>query len=322
MKILFVVGPTRSGSTLLSRVLNEFAGVVSVGEVISLDLAFQSCRAQQLGRTSAHGFVSNDDADTAAHRFSGLCGCLRPLTDCSVWSAADRAAFGDPPDYSRWSWAAERPGLTAFARKGAERWLNNDREALARVAESIYTELARVTGARVLVDESKSPLFGYFLCAQPWADVSPVRLVRDPRETAASWSQPKPYPGMLGGHFPTHPAHVSAINWLKRVVLADRLFKESGSVVRFEDFIEDPVGVASQLLAGIGIDTAAPPTLEHGMNFGVNHIIAGNPDKFERGEVETRRTNIHASRLTRRSAAIVTGMTLPLLRRYRYPISL
>jgi hypothetical protein len=187
------------------------------------------------------------------------------------------------------------------------------------VAESIYRALERVTGARVLVDDSKTPLFGHFLCAQPWAEVIPVRLVRDPRATAASWTRPKPYPGMLGGHFPTHPAYVSAVDWMKRVVLADRLFRDRGPVVRFEDFVESPVEVATRLLESTGIDLAPTPATDHRMCFGENHIIAGNPDKFERGEIEIRRGGERPT-YSRRDAAVVSAITLPRLRRYRYPV--
>src|SRR4051794_28706517 len=217
LKILYIIGPTRSGSTLLSRVLNEAPGIVAVGEVVSLDVAFQSCRAQRLGASASGNFVGNDARENAARRFSGLCGCGCPLTDCTVWAHVDRTVFGDPPDYSPWSWTASRPPLRTFLHNGADRWLQSVGTDLAPVAESIYRELARATDARVLVDDSKTPLFGYFLAAQPWAEVIPVRLVRDPRATADSWARPKPYPGMLGGHFPTHPAHVSAVDWLKRV---------------------------------------------------------------------------------------------------------
>jgi hypothetical protein len=126
---------------------------------------------------------------------------------------------------------------------------------------------------------------------------------------------------MLGGHFPTHPASVSAINWMKRVVLADRLFKGRGPVVRFEDFLDDPVGIATRLIESTGIDAEGPPQDPgRAMHFGANHIVAGNPDKFEHGEVEIRRGN-GTPGVERRAAAIVSAMTLPMLRRYRYPIT-
>jgi hypothetical protein len=321
MKILFIAGPTRSGSTFVSKVLNEFDGVASVGEVISLDVAFQSCRLQALGGARTKRFTPDDAGETAARRFSGLCGCGLPLTECSIWSGVERAVFGDPPDYSPWSWTASRPSPTQIVRTGAKNWPVHQHDALANVAQTIYAELARRTGARVLVDESKTPLYGHFLCAQPWADVVPVRLVRDPRATAASWSRPKRYPGILGESFPTHPAPVSAINWLKRVVLADHIFNDDGPVVRFEDFLDDPMAIARDLLTLTGIETVPPaPGPLRSVHFRENHIIASNPDKFARGEVGIRRTN-DARKIPWRSSAVVTGMTLPLLRRYRYPLT-
>ncbi len=57
------------------------------------------------------------------------------------------------------------------------------------------------------------------------------------------------------------------------------------------------------------------------MHFGVNHIIAGNPDKLERGDVEIRRRGAGANDYPRRAAAVVSAITLPELRRYRYPVT-
>jgi hypothetical protein len=127
-----------------------------------------------------------------------------------------------------------RPSLGRLLLEGTRGWLEGDGQALGEVAESVYRELAGLTHARVIVDDSKTPLYGYFLSNQPWADVVPVRLVRDPRGMAASWSRAKGDAGVEGGQFSTHTASASSVHWLKRVILADRLFNES-LVVRYED---------------------------------------------------------------------------------------
>lgn len=318
VKILYIIGPSRSGSTLLARLLNEFPGIVSVGEVVSLDVALQSCRLQARARSDGGStFVPNDAAEDSTQRFSALCGCGLPLRDCPIWGRVEGSVFGDPPDYSPWSWDILRPSLRRLLFKGPRGWLERDAKALGEVAESVYRELARLTHARVIVDESKTPLYGYFLSNQPWADVVPVRLVRDPRGTAASWSRAKPDAGVEGGHFSTHPASVSSVDWLKRVMLADRLFKES-PVVRYEDLTAAPTKIARRLLDATGLEAKPPDPYPAGtVTFGANHILGSNPDKYERGEVDIRPSD-SSTALRPGARMVVTAATFPLLRRYGY----
>lgn len=319
LRILYVVGPTRSGSTLLARVLNEFPGVWSAGEVVSLDVVLQSCRNQGLSSVAnASTFVPNCAADGAARRFSGLCGCGLPVQDCQIWARVEKAVFGDPPDYTPWSWDASRPSAPRLVLRGTRRWLEQDAGELGRVARSIYSEIAEITGAEVIVDESKTPLYGWFLANQAWADVVPVRLVRDPRETVASWSRPKPYPGIESGALPAHGTPAGTVEWLKRVVLADRLFRDA-PLVRYEDLVEAPVEISSRLLARFGLGDRPPVVGDrHALPVATNHIIAGNPDKFERGVVEMRPRSGSSARLRWRDRALVTAATFPLLCRYGY----
>jgi hypothetical protein len=318
--ILYIIGPTRSGSTLLARLLNEQPGVVSVGEVVSLDVALQSSRVQASNRIDAgSAFLPNDAATDAARRRSALCGCRLPLHQCPIWSQVEAAAFGTPPDYTRWNWDDTRPSVGELLLGGARRWRENKAQALSGVAEVVYRALVGVTGARVVVDDSKTPLYGYFLMHEPWANVVPVRLVRDPRATTASWSRAKSYPGINGGSMPTHTPLVCAADWLKRVMLADRLF-ESSPLVRYEDFVAAPDDVANVLLTAAGLEAQSlGPTRDGAVAFGPNHILGGNPDKLERGDIRIRAPSDWSETLPPRARALVTAATLPLLRRYGYP---
>jgi Sulfotransferase domain len=323
LRILFIVGPTRSGSTLLSRVLNEFRGVESIGEGISLDLAFQSSRVQGLARGAAKSTLAPHDARRdASRRFSGLCGCGEALPDCPVWGRIEASVFGDPPDYTHWDWDAARPSVTQLLAGGARGWLEQQPAERGRFAESVYRELADVTHAQIIVDDSKSPLYCYFLAQQPWAEVVPVRLIRDPRATAASWSHLKRYPGIASGGLPAHPAAHAVVAWLKRVLLADHLFDGCGPVLRYEDFVADPIRNARRLLDFFGEAAEAPvgDGTARTLTFGTNHIVAGNPDKFERGRIEIRPPSDPAQALGPGARAIVTAATLPMLYRYGYRV--
>jgi hypothetical protein len=232
-----------------------------------------------------------------------------------VWGPVETALFGAAPDYRRWEWEVTRPTVGQLLTRGGRWWQEQTARRLGEPAELLYRELTARTGASVLVDESKAPLYGWFLESQPWADVVPVIFVRDPRATATSWSRPKPYRGLRGGHFPVQGSASSAVAWMKRVALADRLFRGRGLVVRYEDFTRDPEPHLQRIL---GHAEAAPaPAGHHGVTvFGENHIIVGNPDKFDRGPTTIRPAEPHG--LGTWASTVVTAIASPMLHRYGY----
>ena len=63
MKIIYVAGYGRSGSTLLDRSLGEFSGVTSLGEV---------ALGSQASQDPAHS-----------------CSCGRPISECPIWGSVD-----------------------------------------------------------------------------------------------------------------------------------------------------------------------------------------------------------------------------------------
>src|SRR5258706_786037 len=68
VRVLFIGGMGRSGSTLLDRMLGSAPGVVSVGE---------------LRKFWRRGVVTNE-----------LCGCGQPIRECPFWRDVAREAFG------------------------------------------------------------------------------------------------------------------------------------------------------------------------------------------------------------------------------------
>ena len=79
--------------------------------------------------------------------------------------------------------------------------------------------------------------------------------------------------------------------------------------IRYEDFVQDPVGVLSDALQSLGF-----PTTSHGVT--ESHTIGGNPDRF----TSRFKSIIIDNEWQAHHSPIVTGMTWPLLKRYKYPI--
>ena len=68
IKVLYIGGYGRSGSTLLDRLLGQMQGFHSVGEMWNI---WQKC------------FIENQ-----------LCGCGKPFQECDFWSAVVEEGFG------------------------------------------------------------------------------------------------------------------------------------------------------------------------------------------------------------------------------------
>ena len=307
LKVLFITGFGRSGTTILDNILGEIDGFFSIGE------------AQYVWDRSG--------------RDNLLCGCGEEVQGCPVWSRVlPRALKGlTEEDLAR---------LTAL-REGLGPWkaVRLDRQTPAEAAEASpdlteYIErthrfletTAQITGARVLVDSSKSPSQGFVLTRIPGLEVTTVHLVRDPRAVAHAWQKVKVY-NPDGGENPMlmtrHSPHRSALLWNKWNLAAELMGRRRRRYqrLRYEDFTTDPRGTVRKILALMGEDSARSPfTDPHTVHFEANHSMAGNPSRFKTGAVTIRQDRKWHQALAAHSKVLVTALTWPLLLRYGYPL--
>ena len=168
-RILYIGGCTRSGSTLVDRMLGQLPGFVSTGE---------------FGLITTHSITENR-----------LCGCGRRFRDCPYWTAVGEKAFGgwDGPDAAelvklhpqvtrqRYIPLLIFPSLSpGFARK-----LRRYQSLLGR----LYAAVSAVSGADIVVNSTKAPAYALALRGIPDVDLRIFDLVRDSRGTAYSSSK-------------------------------------------------------------------------------------------------------------------------------------
>jgi hypothetical protein len=305
VRVLYVAGAGRSGSTVLANLLGEVPGFVSVGEV-----RFLWERGLVEGR---------------------LCGCGVAVPSCPFWSRVLAGAFGredavDPREMMR----LERLGTRARhvpamvrSRSGAAA-----RAHLARMGPNadrlarLYRAIRSVSRARVVVDSSKLPGYGFVLGLLPEVDLRVVHLVRDPRATAFSWSRVKDQPdrGAPGVMRRKTPPTAAAL-WTAGNAAADALWSGRPATLRlrYEDFVAAPGAALTRVLELAGEPDAASPLIgERTVELGVHHTVAGNPDRLRTGRVELRADREWRGRMRARDRALVTALTWPLLLRYGY----
>lgn len=260
LKIVYVTGWCRNGSTIIGNILGEIPGFFHVGEL--------------------HFLWKNAAGQGANSR----CGCGLELTQCPIWSQL--IATSRPADYLARQWADTVIGRQqAYVRtrhtwRVLSRGLHCDgiREHAALMAQT-YQAIADLTAARVIVDTSK--IGGEAALLPRLAGITPyfVHLVRDPRAVAQSWSQPKDYCYVMSSFRST--AYWHGFNLASRAIT--RRYPDRSCFLRYEDFIADPAAAISALLRMCGIDSAANPMDGRLIELHANHTVTGNPDRFRTG---------------------------------------
>jgi hypothetical protein len=303
IKVVYITGSGRSGSTLLCQILGEYDGFFCGGELSDFW-----------------------DRYLAENR---LCACGVDFRSCKVWSRIVKIGMPNvsPSDALEVAKLHMRVGRTQhlpFLRLPPLRSLFQRRlTSYAAHLRMLYRAILAGTGCEVIVDSSKFPSYGWILGQVPGIELYAIHLVRDPRAVAYSWARRRP-PTRMGQRIETPrfgPAS-SSIRWITRNVLAEGLWRhdpEHYLLLRYEDFVTDPGAAVEQILELVGKRPSSGVFVEkRQVQLGDNHIVWGNRTRFLRGLVDIRPDAewlTHGKLLPR---LIVEAMTWPWMRRYRY----
>lgn len=301
IKIIYVAGWGRSGSSILSNVLGQLKGVFSAGEM------------RYIGE---RGIKSNR-----------LCGCGSHFNDCEFWGKVFLEAFGagweDLDKYRSLSNVLVGGGSVFYFMVpfGKFRFLGRYREYIGLLGE-IYRAIGKVSGNNVIVDTSKLPVFGYLLRFVPGVDLYTVHLVRDPRAVAFSWQRKKILENVDGGIFiDRHNIVKSGAQWGLMNFLTERLLNVKGRYlrIRYEDLINSPADQLRPVMDLVGIDAEKLPIENHNeIKMGVHHTVSGNPSRFKTGKIKLRLDDEWRYKMDKWRKFIVTAITFPLAFRYGY----
>lgn len=300
VKVLYIAGGGRSGSTILHNLLGQLDGWFAVGE---------------LRYIWDRGLVKNR-----------LCGCGVPFRECEEWQRILDRAFGgmDRIDALRMSELTEtfriRDLPATLVPAVRHRTLARLRPFLADL-ERLYTAIQQTTGCRVIVDSSKNPSYGYLVKRLPGVRTYVLHMVRDSLPVAYSWSQRKYF--QPGERMPSKTPVEAALQWDARNLTAE-LFLDRGTarqrLVRYEDLMARPREVAASIVEWIGEDPGGLPFVnQRDVRLDrANHSVFGNEVRFQQGTTTLRLDERWKDRLPRRDALTVRALTWPLRRRYGY----
>ena len=306
VKVLYVAGLGRSGSTILANTLGQVEGYFSGGE---LNLIWK------------HTLIENR-----------LCGCGKPARECPFWGPVFDDEFGGKSEalarqMMRLQYSGARTRhIPVMLTEGGRRKI---RARLGKFLENtgrLYKAIQSASGSRVIVDTSKEPAYGYVLGMVPGVDLRVLHLVRDPRAAAYSWAKKKPQPDSAEREFMHQKSPTqSAVLWDAWNAAIEALWRQMPAKylrLRYEDFIDDPRRSFEEMLKLTGeVDAQLPLVGERDVKLGISHTVSGNPNRFDTGTVELRQDRAWQKQMQPRDRALVTALTVPLLKHYGYPLT-
>jgi hypothetical protein len=305
VKVLYIGGYGRSGSTLLVRLLGQLPGFNAVGEMWRI---WEKC------------FIENE-----------LCGCGKPFRECSFWSSVVEEAFGgfDGIDVAevnairRLLQSHAYLPVIAFPQLQTEQQRQNTK-VYREVVRKLYLAIQHVSGCRVIIDSSKGPRYAMLLNEIPELDLRILHLARDSRAVVYSWQKKMVKPEVYWKtEYMDRPNPLSAaLNWNFANLLTQSFEKSRASYrfVRYEDLIESPQRWLAEIakFAGEDGDTLYGLEGDGSVNLAVNHTAVGNPNRFRQGAIELHRDDEWRYRMPKIQKQLVTSLTLLLLQKYGY----
>jgi hypothetical protein len=187
----------------------------------------------------------------------------------------------------------------------------------------LYQAIAEVSGARVVVDDSKWPAPAFAL-SKAGIDVRVLHLVRDARGVAYSWAKSdvaRPHDTGRGHTMPTHPVASTALRWSAFQAEAGWLVRRAhtATTVRYEDFIGQPVPTLDRATRQLGQPVGSLRHLSaDSVTLGSSHGLGGNRSRFLTGEVPLRLDEQWRSAMSTKDRRVVTALALPGLVAYGY----
>jgi Sulfotransferase family len=309
VRVVYLGGLGRSGSTLAERLLGELPGACPAGELVHI-----------WQRAIAGG---------------ERCGCGEPFPDCPFWQKVGSTAFDgwDKVDTERVAALRGTVDRSRFIPLLSAPALQ--RPSFARALDTyltyyrrVYAAIAEVSGCQAVVDSSKHASLAFCLRQCPGIDLRVIHIVRDSRAVAYSWTRQVERPEGSGRRrMRTHVPSSSALSWNTQNS-ALQLLARTGTqtlLVRYEDLANDPGETLRRMAAFAGLPTGATALRFLGgdgtgrwADLSAGHTVSGNPMRFTTGRIAIRPDETWRTQLPAPHRGAVTALTFPLLAYYGY----
>lgn len=303
-KIIYIVSPRYSGSTLLCYLLTTDPAVSTIGE--RKKFFNKTIRVERGGAPSAR--VTSD-----------TCSCGQPFVSCPYWLAVLarlrphlRPADGDR-DFTQFQLSGDKRANQVMQRihgaamrvglAGVLPWRRRV-ERLCTLNRALIDTILELDGNRVFVDSSKMVRHLQYLREVPDYDIHVVNLIRDPRAQVASAMKRNPWNAARAARELAREARIneSVLKALKLPV----------TDVSYEALCADPMGTVARIFADAGVDVAPSPHFRARER----HVMGNVGTRFERSN-EVRERVTWPDELAAADVQAIEAIAAPVLARSR-----
>ena len=311
IKVLYIAGVGRSGSTLLGNILGSIEEFFHAG---------MPCFVWE------HGISVNS---------SSYCGCGFPFRECEIWKSIFDTAYNGFDSlkekdikYLGQNIIQNRHLLFRLILPNTSRAFGNTQTlSYLNNLESLYQSIRLNTDCKVIVDSSKFPSYAYMLSLIPSIELYIVHLVRDPRAVAYSWQKKRPRMDvepdstLFQEQYPQFKTSRDWLSWNMILELLGQKQRDKYLFLKYENFAKSPQRSIQKIIdfvdKGNNIETR-PWVTTDAINLNINHTIWGNPVRAKTGIVKIVADEEWREKMSILDKATVTTMTFPLLLKYGY----
>lgn len=255
MRLLYISGAGRSGSSLLDLILGMTRGISSGGEVHRLSI----------------------DPDRR------LCSCNDRISECRRWESirkeVERTTGREIANWSAWPVSRQIDGRVAQGKKwrlslrllAGLGWgrsqIGREYQALLTRSWYVYQAISSVEGSQVVIDSTKDPLRLAGLARLRPGEVKAVYLTRDGRGVVSSQVH-RGRASWMGG----------TARWVDRqirtqAVLAG-ILREDSLTVTYEDVCSEPLREVNRIRKFLGLQEVSSLSRLDAVS---HHLVPGNP---------------------------------------------
>jgi hypothetical protein len=196
-------------------------------------------------------------------------------------------------------------------------------ERLKEATTDLLSSLLDVTGAHAVVDTSKRPEEAAIIAATGRFDHYVLHVVREPAAVVHSWRRRKAVRTAGGvGSMATRTAPKTVSQWLENAVGAEFLHRsftpDRWLFLRYEDFVTRPKDTVQRILDFLRERAAPPFVSDHAVHLGSDHVLSGNPNRFDIGPVQIIPDREWAKHMSQAERRLIQLVTAPFLVRYGY----
>ena len=302
-KIIYIMGHSRSGSTIFDIMLSNASNVVGVGELINLE---------------SLGFIKNE-----------YCSCGNRIEECDFWSKIKKdmlnSEFNDfekqhnliksVDGHKRFFYEYLEKTKTSI--ETADNYLNYNNH--------LFSSIIKHSNANCVVDSSKMPTRGYFLSLMEEFDVYLLHIVRDPR--AVCWSLNKPIKKDLEKgvqrDMPGTPIMKTIKSWLGNAVMSLKIKKQLNDkymLINYDRLIQDNEAVLNEISKFTNVDfSEVAKMIKRDDEFTKFHTVAGNRLRMAE-KIKLQYDDSWKKNLSAWQKFYITLLTLPLLKKFGFKV--